>query len=115
MEYYDFASWIKQSGSLFEYLCETICPMQWLAYSTIEKLCSTQQCSTNRDNITREISIIGSQQSVSTLIFDTDRTLKPIITEDKQLWRKQQRRCSLCCFGCRKSRKIREMIYSFEK
>ena len=117
MEYSDFLQWIRQNGALIEYLFETLCPMQWLTYYIAEKF---WKMSEGRNDTVSSRSSIGSQfsssrQSVATLLFETDRSIMPILSKDNLRSKKGQRRCSLCCFGCRKARKVEEVIYDFEK
>lgn len=97
-----------------EYLYETLCPMQWITYPTLEKL--HEQVEQKAESLTPRNHSLASLQSVSVLVFETNRSMSSMLAEEKPLVpsaRKKARRCF--CFGCRKACKEAETCYSFEK
>ena len=95
-----------------EYFYETLCPMQWLTYLTLEKL--HNQLEPPIETVTRN-QLLTSQQSIYTSLFETTRSISPILAEEKPslIKAKKQRKCF--CFGCKRKTKDIEFLYSFVK
>jgi len=144
LDYTSFLSWIRQNTALLEYFHDEICPLQWITNPTLQKI-AEYQLKTNRQDpiltqmdtnsqfcvthqINNQLSI--NRDSVTSLFFDTDRSISPIITEEKAVnatisarqsiispKHKQENpcKCSLSCFKCKNSSKSKGDFYPFEK
>jgi hypothetical protein len=100
-----------------EYLYEILSPMQWITYHTLEKLHNqVVQVEQKADSLTTRNYSLASLQSVSVLLYETNRGVSSMLAEEKPLVpspRKKKRHCF--CFGCRKGYKESDTRYSFEK
>ncbi len=89
MDYTGFLGWIRQNAVLLEYLYEELCPLQWLTHATLLKLALNQSKSARQDPLLTHLEtneqLMVSQQaaSFSSFIFDTDRSVSPMVTEGK--------------------------------
>ena len=136
MDYTGFLSWIRQNVVLLEYFYEELCPLQWLSHGTVQKLLLQQATSTRQDPLLVHLDTnsqlmitqqpVQHQPSFASVYFDTDRSLSPIISEDKgenvkettKLRRKSKSmvcRCEFCCCSCRNSKHAQSEVYAFEK
>ena len=93
-----------------EYFYETLCPMQWLTYPTLEKL--HNQLEPPAETVTRN-QLLTSQQSIYTSLFETTRSISPILAAEKPSPIKDNKQRKCFCFGCNRKTKDIVFFYSF--
>jgi hypothetical protein len=87
IDYPAFLAWIHDNSDLLEYLREQLQPDQWLSHVTVDRLAVHQATSTRADKLFSRLPSLARliqtpHQSLSSIVFDTDRSITPLTTEE---------------------------------